>query len=269
MKRKEQRKEKFQLLTEEEKERCKAEQQAEERRKEQNLLTSYHSSSHICIDLSFYQSNSERELRSLAAQIRLSYGELKKNEAPLALHLSSFYPQHDQDNQPNNDVLYKILISQGIENWKIYLHRESIEELCDFENTDLLNNCDSATSLSKQDDSISQSNRLYKSNQVVFLSPDAEEPLPSVLPDHVYVIGGIVDKNIKKCLTLTKASEYNFQVYRLPIPEYYPNSKGSQTVINNIDGVFNATQNWEEAIRAAVPPRRTGERRILCDFIPL
>lgn len=38
--------------------------------------------------------------------------------------------------------------------------------------------------------------------QVVVLSPDAEEPLEAVDTAHVYVVGGIVDRTVRKGLTV-------------------------------------------------------------------
>ncbi len=37
--------------------------------------------------------------------------------------------------------------------------------------------------------------------QLVVLSPDAEEPLTRLEPDCVYVVGGIVDRSVRKGVT--------------------------------------------------------------------
>jgi hypothetical protein len=44
------------------------------------------------------------------------------------------------------------------------------------------------------------------------LSPDAKEPLESIEEDHAYIIGGIVDSEIRKYLTMFYASRHGFQV---------------------------------------------------------
>lgn len=46
---------------------------------------------------------------------------------------------------------------------------------------------------------------LLASVQVVLLSPDAPEPLTCMEADKVYVIGGIVDRTVKKGTTLNFA----------------------------------------------------------------
>jgi tRNA (guanine9-N1)-methyltransferase len=47
--------------------------------------------------------------------------------------------------------------------------------------------------------------------QVVVLSPDAAEVLDDVSTDHVYVIGGIVDRTVLKYKSLFYASEHRVQ----------------------------------------------------------
>jgi hypothetical protein len=272
---KQKRLQRFQELSEEEKAIKKEEERRDVERKANNLLKSYHSNIHICIDLGFLEENTEHEVRSLATQIRLSYVELKKNNEPLALHLSSFPPlpppctslppilpseldqnqeedieDEDEDEDASSssppppsfslssphshsDLISDLLISQGIQNWKIYPHEQSVHDT-------------------------------FSPELVVYLSPDAEEYLPELLPDHVYVIGGIVDKNIKRRLTLDTALDYEYPAYRLPVKEHYPRSKNT---VLNVDQVvralcvYNETKDWEVALTAAVPPRRRGETK--------
>jgi tRNA (guanine9-N1)-methyltransferase len=216
---------KFSQLSIEEQQLCKEQRATEEARRAQNLERSFQSNVHVCIDLSFLSENSERELRSLAAQIRLSYRELKLSDNPLALHLTSW---------TDSGAVREILSTQGVENWKVYLHEEGVEES-------------------------------FPPELVTYLSPDAEEALPDegLVPHRVYVIGGIVDRNIKRRVTLTKAEEQGYEVYRLPVREVFPESRNS---VLNIDQVVRALcvfhtarpLSWETALRAAVPPRRRG-----------
>ncbi len=56
--------------------------------------------------------------------------------------------------------------------------------------------------------------------QIVVLSPDATEPLDSLEPDKVYVIGGLVDRSIQKNVSLDYAREHSHQARRLPITEW-------------------------------------------------
>ena len=53
--------------------------------------------------------------------------------------------------------------------------------------------------------------------QVVFLSPDAREPLLHIDPDTVYAIGGVVDRSVRKGMTLGFASAQGIATRRLPV----------------------------------------------------
>ncbi|CAM9018491.1 unnamed protein product [Wickerhamomyces anomalus] len=58
------------------------------------------------------------------------------------------------------------------------------------------------------------------SENVIYLSADAEEALEVLEPDMTYVIGGIVDKGRYKFLCKNKADELGLKCLRLPIDEY-------------------------------------------------
>lgn len=211
----------FLNLSEEERNNLKLKRKEENKLKVLNLQKSLNSNISVCIDLNFNSEfNNERELRSLAVQIRLSYIELKHSENPVSLHLTSL----------QDGIVKNILTSQGYENWFIKTHEEPVEEL-------------------------------FPCSDLIYLSPDAEEPLTHLEPNKMYVIGGIVDRNIKQSVTLNKANYFEIPCYRLPIREYFPSCQ--KTVIN-IDQVvralciFNSTQNWETSITQSVPQRRRG-----------
>ena len=51
----------------------------------------------------------------------------------------------------------------------------------------------------------------YPKDKMVYLSADAEETLTELKDDEVYVIGGIVDRNRYKYLTLNKAKELGYR----------------------------------------------------------
>jgi hypothetical protein len=74
----------------------------------------------------------------------------------------------------------------------------------------------------------------------------------------VYVIGGIVDRSVRKELTLSRALEYSIPAMRLPIQEYLPYRR---THILNIDTVVDtvctylALQDWTATLQRTVPVR--------------
>jgi tRNA (guanine9-N1)-methyltransferase len=108
---------------------------------------------------------------------------------------------------------------------------------------------------------------LYHPDQLVLMSPDAQEPLMTLDVTKVYVIGGIVDKTVQKGLTLEFAQEHKVQAYRLPIKEHaqqlgldFPGAN-TRPILTAADVVtalieYNRTQDWVIALEAAVPARK-------------
>ena len=74
------------------------------------------------------------------------------------------------------------------------------------------------------------------------------------------MIGGVVDRCVRKARTLSLAETHQIPSMRLPIQEYIPLR---QTHILNVDAVFNiiarfqATGDWLETLSACVPLRTT------------
>ncbi|KAG2452981.1 hypothetical protein HYH02_002318 [Chlamydomonas schloesseri] len=103
-------------------------------------------------------------------------------------------------------------------------------------------------------------------DRVVVLSPDAEEPLEAVDTEHVYVVGGIVDRTVRKGLTVKFAETEGVACRRLPIRENAEKlglGKGvTKNPVLNIDDVvrallvFNDTGDWVQALDAAIPIRK-------------
>ena len=61
---------------------------------------------------------------------------------------------------------------------------------------------------------------IFAKEDIVYLSPDAKEPLEDIHSSKVYVIGGLVDETVKKNETMELAKEKGFQCRRLPIEEH-------------------------------------------------
>jgi len=104
----------------------------------------------------------------------------------------------------------------------------------------------------------------FSSDEIVYMSPDAEDVLDVVEPDKVYVIGGIVDLATRGMRTsLTRASEANMRCVRLPIKEFKPDQ--THTVLN-IDAVVKILVarreglNWDEVFDRELPKRQAIER---------
>ena len=135
---------------------------------------------HVAIDLSFSKEMCLKELISLRKQIKLCYSLGRKREAKILV--ASF----DEEKVPRMDKL-------NYRNWK-----QSAVEF------------------------VTESVETMKGpwSEIVYLSPDAEETLDDVRGDVLYVIGGIVDKVVKRNMSLNRATAMNAKTVRFPVREY-------------------------------------------------
>lgn len=225
--RKERNEEEWNKLTQEEKEMHKLtriQRQEETRRRLTEAMSSPPPHSlQVCIDLSFEGSHSETERKSMLYQVCLAYGGLRKAEKPVHLHITGL------GHIPPNSM--EALTSLGALNWEfVTRHDKTAWDEFDRDN-------------------------------VVILSPDADESLPDELDKNlVYVIGGVVDRTVRKAITLDTANREGVRAMRLPIQEHL--SGKYQSPVLNVDTVLQClctymhTQDWKIALESSMPKRR-------------
>lgn len=110
---------------------------------------------------------------------------------------------------------------------------------------------------------------LFPSEDIIYLTPDANEALEEVDGNKIYILGGLVDESIQKKRSYTRAKDLGVQMARLPIDEYMekrPNPKNFHSKILAINQVFEIlliyldTGSWSKALSAGVP---TGKGYVL------
>lgn len=104
---------------------------------------------------------------------------------------------------------------------------------------------------------------LFDAKDVVYLSPDADHPLEEVLDSDVYVVGGIVDRNHSKGLTLAAAEGARARALRLPFDEHLPEVSAKDRVLTVVAcvGVLmgrHAGGTWKEVLERSLPRRGKG-----------
>jgi hypothetical protein len=216
-------------LTDEEKEKRKEDRKEQMQELDRRLDDALITGLNVCVDLSFDPSSSSssqralmKECKSVCKQLSLSWALLKQVACPVHLHLTSFV---------EDSVLGQELIRQGMPGWKMSKHGGSPWEVFPS----------------------------HPRDKIVVLSPDASTVLTSFAPDEVYVIGGIVDRSVRKAETLEYATRHGLSVRRLPIQEFLP---GRQSHILNIDHVVHTvceylhTNDWTQTLLRTVPIRR-------------
>ena len=182
------------------------------------------------IDLSFSERMAPVEHRSLQQQLIRVFGLSKKHSSPLSLSLTALAAarsaapaclpaEHHLDAWANSD-----LSRSGL----FHTHECSAAEVWD-------------------------------SSEVVWLSPDAEEPLTTLDPSCVYVMGGLIDRSVLKGATLSCAEQAASRARRLPLREFAPRPDvhpilGLPTCWEILCDV-NGGASWEDAIAAALPAR--------------
>ncbi|CBZ55104.1 putative tRNA (guanine-N1)-methyltransferase [Neospora caninum Liverpool] len=97
--------------------------------------------------------------------------------------------------------------------------------------------------------------------QVVYLSGDAEEILQDMRPGYRYVIGGVVDRNRHKGLTVRKSKEEKVHAARLPIREYLGRELDGSAIltVNQVVEIllgYLSTRDWHAALVKAFPTRK-------------
>lgn len=75
---------------------------------------------------------------------------------------------------------------------------------------------------------------LFKIDQIVYLTSDSENVLTELDKDAVYIIGGLVDHNHHKGLSLKRAEEKGLRTARLPLSEHI--SIKTRTVLTIVHG---------------------------------
>ncbi|GBE61924.1 hypothetical protein BOVATA_034170 [Babesia ovata] len=177
---------------------------AEERKLQQEafIQDAHDNGMPICINCTFHEFMNEKESKSLARQIAGMYSKIKKNEAKVKLIITGM---------SKDTALYKHLQFFNVDAWKqVHIHSQNYWELFDTRN-------------------------------VVVLTPDAEEYIEEVESDKVYIIGGLVDVNVKKKTTLTQAKERGVTALALPIKK--PNKRRT---VKTVESDESAEQSQKE-----------------------
>ncbi|XP_065200078.1 tRNA methyltransferase 10 homolog A isoform X2 [Planococcus citri] len=101
----------------------------------------------------------------------------------------------------------------------------------------------------------------FEREKIVYLTSDSENVLENVEEDKIYVIGGFVDHNLHKGLSLKKARADGIRHARLPLQQNIVLNSRTVLAINHVFEILLAKANgasWREAFRTAIPQRKIG-----------
>uniref|UniRef100_A0A0X3P699 SAM-dependent MTase TRM10-type domain-containing protein n=1 Tax=Schistocephalus solidus TaxID=70667 RepID=A0A0X3P699_SCHSO len=181
----------------------------------------------ICIDCSFESLMSPKERSKFAQQFCRAYGANKSSPEPFSLHLTNF----------SMESALGVCCRQkcsGFENYKIGFH-----------------------SLSPT--------MAFPTSKLVYLSPDAQSPLLDLETDTIYVIGGLVDENVRRGASLAAANDIAIESARLPLEKFGPQgwgaankTKSSALPINIVLSIllsYRQHKDWRKAFETNLPRR--------------
>ena len=181
----------------------------------------------IVIDLNFSDLMSEADLRKLRKQIFRCYSVNRSAKAPVQLHLTSCCQKMRDELGGSNS---------GFSHWDVHVSDQSFLHLFESEE---------------------------KRKSLVYLTRDSENVLPNASAiksdPKVYVIGGLVDHNVHKGLTLSRSQSEGISHARLPIDEHL---KMSRTQVLTVNQVFELLllvsqgTEWPDALKEVIPQRK-------------
>ncbi|XP_047942254.1 tRNA (guanine(9)-N1)-methyltransferase [Salvia hispanica] len=115
--------------------------------------------------------------------------------------------------------------------------------------------------IEKEDKSYIESFKDQKEN-LVYLTADSENVLDVLDPKAIYIIGGLVDRNRWKGLTMNKANEQGIKTAKLPIGSYLKMSSSQVLTVNQVVEIllkFLESGDWKHSFFEVIPLRKRGE----------
>lgn len=177
----------------------------------------------IVIDLEFSHLMTPSEIHSLVQQIMYCYAVNGRCPSPGHLWLTGC----------NGEMETQLQRLPGFDKWIIEKeHRSYIDALKD------------------------------QKENLVYLTADAETVLDDLDLKKIYIIGGLVDRNRWKGITMKKAQEQGIQTAKLPIGSYLKMSSSQVLTVNQVIEIllkYLETRDWKASFFQVVPQRKRCE----------
>lgn len=174
----------------------------------------------LILDLSYETEMDKKEINSLSLQICICAGWMKRIDEPISINLVNLRENYEEN-----------LIKMGLKKWPIRTFKEDILEIEEFQK---------------------------RSEDLIYLSPDAEEELERIEENKIYIIGGMVDRTIRKFSSLKRANQLKIKAARLPIKQFMGLTRRKplniDTVVLLVAEMVNKTD-WEAGFLKVCPKR--------------
>ncbi|KAJ3699235.1 hypothetical protein LUZ61_002940 [Rhynchospora tenuis] len=174
----------------------------------------------VVLDLDFGHLMTASEIQSLSQQIMYCYAANSRSANPTHLWLTGC----------TGEMEARLQNVPGFNNWIIEKeNRPYIEALKD------------------------------QKENLVYLTADAEDVLEELDLKSIYIIGGLVDRNRYKRITMDKATEQGIKAAKLPIGNYLKMSSSQVLTVNQVFEImlnFIESRDWKSAFFKAIPQRK-------------
>ncbi|PIN01223.1 tRNA methyltransferase [Handroanthus impetiginosus] len=181
------------------------------------------SGQNVVIDLEFAHLMNSTELHSLVQQIMYCYAVNGRCAVPAHMWLTGCH----------GEMQNELLRIPGYDKWII----------------------------EKEDRSYVEAFQDQKEN-LVYLTADSENILDELDPKAIYIIGGLVDRNRWKGITMKKAKEQGIRTAKLPIGNYLKMSSSQVLTVNQVVEIllkFMETKDWKDSFFQVIPQRKRCE----------
>ncbi|XP_028800371.1 tRNA (guanine(9)-N1)-methyltransferase [Neltuma alba] len=197
------------------------EKRSEEKEKKKERLTkAKECGQNVIIDLDFSHLMTPTEINSLVQQIMYCYAVNGRCTSPAHLWLTGC----------NGEMEKQLKRLPGFEKWIIDTENKSyIEALQD------------------------------RKDNLVYLTADSENVLEELDLKKIYIIGGLVDRNRWKGITMKKAEEQGIQTAKLPIGNFLKMSSSQVLTVNQVLEIllkFLETKDWKTSFFQVIPQRK-------------
>ncbi|KAK3010024.1 hypothetical protein RJ639_010987 [Escallonia herrerae] len=98
-----------------------------------------------------------------------------------------------------------------------------------------------------------------RTEHLVYLTADSETIVDELDPKKIYIVGGLVDRNRWKGITMKKAEEQMIQTAKLPIGNFLKMSSSQVLTVNQVIEIllkFLETRDWKSSFFDVIPQRK-------------
>lgn len=223
----------------------------------------------------FEEAMREREVASLAQQIRYCYSYNKKSPNPVLTAVTGLSRKRETPTREddfacgsNFPTVREVLEREtGFPEWNRRMFDCTERTLEDYYGLSSTSAIDDAVGENHPEHaSESPSTSSMPQRKIVYLTSDSQTTLECLENNAVYVIGGIVDRNRLKRATIDRAeNELNVETAKLPLQEYLlaNNISMSTTKVLTVNHVFDILlkyrqhgNDWDKAFKDVLPSRK-------------